>query len=300
MSSLARVMAAPRRLLGQSSSMSYPVYIAKPIPLRPQKCKLLTRAIAGVKEESTVPGMTAWLDTLKYDAHDLVTAVCQHVDTGEVLMLAYCDRAALNETMQTGKATFYSRSRQERWCKGETSGNYLRVTGVYADCDRDALIFLCDPLGPSCHTGARTCWFEQARLDEDGNLLVGGESTDPGHVPRTSLLALEHTILERAQANTSAASSGTISEKPSWTARLLADPKLACKKIREEAGELCETWEKEEGRERTVSEAADLLYHAMALLRTQDVAAEEVLAELRRRFGVSGIEEKASRGPRKA
>ena len=84
-------------------------------------------------------------------------------------------------------------------------------------------------------------------------------------------------------------------EKPSWTARLLTDEALLCKKIREEAGELCETVEKGEGRERTVSEAADLLYHAMVLLGREGVALDEVAQELRRRFGVSGVDEKASR-----
>lgn len=84
-------------------------------------------------------------------------------------------------------------------------------------------------------------------------------------------------------------------EKPSWTAKLLSDEKLLCKKIREEAGELCETVEKGEGRERTVSEAADLLYHSMVLLGKEGVGLEEVARELRKRFGVSGIAEKAAR-----
>lgn len=83
--------------------------------------------------------------------------------------------------------------------------------------------------------------------------------------------------------------------KPSWTAKLLADPELLCKKVREEAGELCETVEGSEGRERTVSEAADLLYHSLVLLRHEGVALEEVARELRQRFGVSGVDEKASR-----
>jgi phosphoribosyl-AMP cyclohydrolase / phosphoribosyl-ATP pyrophosphohydrolase len=85
-------------------------------------------------------------------------------------------------------------------------------------------------------------------------------------------------------------------EKPSWTVRLLHDPELLCKKVREEAGELCETLENGEGRERTVSEMADLLYHSLVLLNHERVAVEDVLVELRRRFGTSGIDEKAARG----
>ena len=81
--------------------------------------------------------------------------VVQHVDTGELLMQAFADRAALNETLQTGLATFYSRSRKERWCKGETSNNYIKVNRVFVDCDNDSVIYLSDPVGPACHTGAK-------------------------------------------------------------------------------------------------------------------------------------------------
>ena len=91
----------------------------------------------------------------------------QHVDTGEILMQGFSDRNALSETLQTGLATFFSRSRKGRWCKGETSGNYLRVQSVFLDCDRDSVIYLCEPDGPTCHTGARTCWFERADLEAE-------------------------------------------------------------------------------------------------------------------------------------
>lgn len=87
-------------------------------------------------------------------------------------------------------------------------------------------------------------------------------------------------------------------KKPSWTAKLLNNPTLLCEKIREEAGELCETWEKDEGKERAASEMADLLYHSMVLLNVQGVPFADVSAELRRRFGTSGIEEKAARAPK--
>jgi phosphoribosyl-ATP pyrophosphohydrolase/phosphoribosyl-AMP cyclohydrolase len=88
-------------------------------------------------------------------------------------------------------------------------------------------------------------------------------------------------------------------DKPSWTKRLLENPELLCSKVREEAGELCESWEKEEGAERAASEMADVLYHSMVLLNLQGVAVEDVMAVLRNRFGTSGVEEKASRPPKK-
>lgn len=107
----------------------------------------------------------------------------------------------------------------------------------------------------------------------------------------SSLYALERTI----QARRAAAQEAKPGDKPSWTARLIADPELLCKKVREEAGELCQTWEAHEGSERAASEAADLLYHAMVLLNVQGVSLEEVCAVLRSRFGTSGVEEKAAR-----
>jgi len=208
-------------------------------------------------------------------------------------MQAFCDRAAICETLQTGLATFYSRSRKGRWCKGETSNNYLTVKGVHYDCDRDSLIYLCEPMGPACHTNARTCWFSEVGLSgATGQVLDLGDHTQPDHVPRTSLYALEQTIKERR------AQIGIEGIKPSWTAKLLQNPELLCKKIREEAGELCETLENDEGKERAASEAADLIYHAMVLLELQGVSMADVNKVLRGRFGVSGIEEKAARPPK--
>lgn len=226
-------------------------------------------------------------------------------------MQAYSDRAAVCETLQTGLATFYSRSRRERWCKGETSGAYIRVLSVHADCDRDSLVYLGDPIGPACHTGARTCWFTRAGvlLPESSDETVHDEGDCARHgagAPLTTLLSLEFTIAERRReaeallASEEEASSdpATPKKKPSWTARLLADEALLCKKVREEAGELCETLERREGRERAASEAADLLYHAMVLLNAQGVPMSDVMRVLRKRFGVSGVEEKAARPPK--
>jgi phosphoribosyl-AMP cyclohydrolase / phosphoribosyl-ATP pyrophosphohydrolase len=231
-------------------------------------------------------------------------------------MQAYSDRAAVCETLQTGLATFYSRSRAERWCKGETSGAYIRVMSVHADCDRDSLVYLGDPIGPACHTGARTCWFKRAPVlledqqeqqqQEHGVAAAAAAVADLGEhtrhgdgAPLTTLLALERTIAERRREaeedDRPEADPAAPKKKPSWTARLLADEALLCKKVREEAGELCETLERREGKERAASEAADLLYHAMVLLNAQEVPLSDVVRVLRKRFGVSGVEERAAR-----
>ncbi|GBF97761.1 hypothetical protein Rsub_10186 [Raphidocelis subcapitata] len=237
--------------------------------------------------------MSAYLDSLRWNSDGLVAVIAQHIDTGEVLMQAYADRNAICETLQTGLATFYSRSRRERWCKGETSGNFIRVSRVFADCDKDSIIFLGDPIGPACHTGAKTCWFAEAEVGADGGVSSAGRHEHHAdHSPATTLYALERTIAQRRAEMGQQQPEGT---KPSWTARLLSNPELLCKKVREEAGELCQTLEAGEGAERAASEMADLLYHSMVLLNLQGVPMEEVMRVLRKRFGTSGIEEKASR-----
>lgn len=204
-------------------------------------------------------------------------------------MQAYADRAALNETMQTRLATFYSRSRKGRWCKGETSGNFIKVLKVFLDCDRDSIIYQGEPIGPACHTGARTCYFSEVDLSDAG-LQEAGHHESRSNMPASSLFALENIITQRIEH-----SSQNPGSKPSWTAKLAGNQELLCSKIKEEAGELCETLERQEGQERAASEMADLLYHSMVLLNVQAVPVEDVLKELRRRFGTSGIDEKASR-----
>eukprot|EP00210_Caulerpa_lentillifera_P006617 g6322.t1 len=244
-----------------------------------------------IKEEDSVPGLTAVLDSVKWSSGNLVPVIVQHVDTGEILMQAFADRAAICETMQTKLATFYSRSREARWCKGETSGNFINVLGVYLDCDRDSIIYIGDPVGPACHTGAISCWFSEIRL-ENGDTTVQelGSFSARDFAPKTTLYALEETIEKRKKADPVKGNG-----KPSWTVRLLEDPNLLCEKIREEAGELCETLEKNEGKQRAAEEMADLLFHSLVLLNKQGVTMKDVLKTLRGRFGTSGIEEKKSR-----
>nr|QKY15177.1 phosphoribosyl-ATP pyrophosphohydrolase/phosphoribosyl-AMP cyclohydrolase (hisIE) [Polytomella parva] len=258
-------------------------------------------------KENEVPGMTDFLNTVKFTKDNLVPVIVQDMDTGDILMQAFADRAAINETLQTKLATFYSRSRQGRWCKGETSGHFIEVNRVFLDCDRDSLIYLSKPIGPACHTGSKTCYFEEVLIDS------GSSPSDPPrvsqervkksdvHAPLTTLYALEKTIRDRKQAledETAGRSSPVPGAKPSWTAKLLGKPTLLCKKIREEASELCETLEKKEGADRAASEFSDLIYHAMVLLSLQGVEFGKVLGILRKRFAQSGIEERAKRAPK--
>ena len=135
-----------------------------------------------------------------------------------------------------------------------------QVLSVYMDCDRDSLIYLSDPIGPACHTNAPTCYFSQLELapgaQESGGgdrLLQSGSHTSRAHVPLTTLFALERTIRQRRAAAEAAEGAAAAGGKPSWTARLLADPALCCKKVREEAGELCQAWEQGEGADRAAS-----------------------------------------------
>jgi phosphoribosyl-AMP cyclohydrolase len=103
----------------------------------------------------------------KFDSAGLLTAVVQHAETGEVLMVAFMDREALDKTRETGLAHFYSRSRGRLWLKGETSGHVMRVQQLLADCDQDALVVKALPEGPACHTGARRCFYRAL----DGDVL---------------------------------------------------------------------------------------------------------------------------------
>ncbi|HEY4280066.1 MAG TPA: bifunctional phosphoribosyl-AMP cyclohydrolase/phosphoribosyl-ATP diphosphatase HisIE [Conexibacter sp.] len=191
-----------------------------------------------------------------FDASGLVPCVMQDWRTGEVLTLAWMNAEALRLTQETGEIHFWSRSRQELWHKGATSGNTQRVRALRVDCDRDAIVALVEPTGPACHTGERTCFFT-------GDVDTGA--------PYEVLPRLERTITARA------------AERPdgSWTAKLLADPALAGAKVEEEAEEVVRAV-REESDERVANEAADVIYHLTVLLRTRGMSlgdAQRVLDE---------------------
>ncbi|XVE89322.1 hypothetical protein DITRI_Ditri19aG0193000 [Diplodiscus trichospermus] len=223
------------------------------------------------------------LDNIKWDEKGLAVAIAQNVDTGAILMQGFVNRDALAMTISSRKATFFSRSRAALWTKGETSKNFINIHDIFVDCDRDSIIYLGKPDGPTCHTGSETCYFTPI-----SDLLLNQEAKE-NNLALTTLYSLEYTISQRESELTGQ------NGKPSWTKRLLLDENLLCSKIREETDELCRTLEEKEENSRTASEMADVIYHAMVLLRRKDVKIENVLEVLRQRFSQSGIEEKQSR-----
>lgn len=192
-------------------------------------------------------------------------------------MVAWMSREALDQTLETGYATFFSRSRGRLWMKGESSGHRLRVHSVTADCDGDTLLLGVSAEGPSCHTGAQNCFFNPVVRSTEP--LVAGAPVAP------LLTLLEQTIEARGQST---------SEKSYTKALLDGGPTRVGGKIREEAGELADALAAESD-ERVAAEAADLLFHLLVGLRARSVGLTQVIEVLRGRMGVSGHVEKAQR-----
>lgn len=195
------------------------------------------------------------LDALDFDrSGGLLPVVVQDEATGEVLMLAFANRLALEKTLTTGQMHFWSRRRNELWRKGETSGNTLALVSLHADCDSDTVLARVTPAGPTCHTGERSCF---------------GEGSD---VPVAALARLNRTLEARQL------------DRPegSYTVRLLDDPNLRLKKIGEESAELVAALATHDTK-RAVEEAADLVYHVLVALRATGVEVSALLEELDRR-----------------
>jgi phosphoribosyl-ATP pyrophosphohydrolase/phosphoribosyl-AMP cyclohydrolase len=209
------------------------------------------------------------LSAVKFGADGLVPVVTQESRSGDVLMVAYANREALDRTLSTGLAHYFSRSRGRLWQKGETSGHVQRITEVRLDCDGDAVLYRVEQTGPACHTGTRTC-FSAVISGEAGKRPSGETSEDPGgHV----LSRLAHTVASRAAAR----------PPGSYTAQLLAGgvAKIS-QKVGEEAVEVVVAANSEDD-ERLASEAADLLYHLLVLLQARGVPLDAVWKELERR-----------------
>jgi phosphoribosyl-ATP pyrophosphohydrolase/phosphoribosyl-AMP cyclohydrolase len=194
-----------------------------------------------------------------YDERGLVPCVIQDWRSGEVLTLAYMNAESLARTRETGELHLWSRSRNELWHKGATSGNTQAVKAIRLDCDGDAVLALVEPAGPACHTGARTCFHN------------GDAET---RAPHETLPDLERTIAARSV------------DRPqgSYTAQLLADPPKIGEKVMEEAEEVARA-AREETDERVAEEAADVLYHLTVLLRARglELADAEAVLDGRRR-----------------
>jgi phosphoribosyl-ATP pyrophosphohydrolase/phosphoribosyl-AMP cyclohydrolase len=185
--------------------------------------------------------------------------VVQDTRTGEVLTLAYVNEEALRRTRETGEVWFWSRSRQELWHKGETSGNVMRVRELRFDCDLDAVLALVDPAGPACHTGERTCF-------HNGDLTTA---------PHEALPALERVIAERK----------ADAPEGSYTAELLArGAGRIGEKVEEEAEEVARA-ARDEDDSRVAEEAADVLYHLSVLLASRGLTLGDAFEELNGRRG---------------
>ena len=205
---------------------------------------------------------------VRFDADGLVPVVTQESRSGDVLMVAFANRDALERTLATGLAHYFSRSRGVLWQKGETSSHVQRVVEVRLDCDGDTVLYRVEQTGPACHTGTRTCF--STVIGRTGGQADWKTGEDPGgHL----LSRLAHTIASRAV------------DKPqgSYTAQLLAGGVgKASQKVGEEAVEVVVAANSEDD-ERLASEAADLLYHLLVLLQARGVPLDVVLKELEKR-----------------
>ncbi|MDQ3209467.1 MAG: bifunctional phosphoribosyl-AMP cyclohydrolase/phosphoribosyl-ATP diphosphatase HisIE [Gemmatimonadota bacterium] len=215
------------------------------------------------------------LSAVRFGADGLVPVVTQESRSGDVLMVAFANRDALDRTLATGLAHYYSRSRGALWQKGETSGHIQRIVEVRLDCDGDTLLYRVEQTGPACHTGTRTCFSTvisgaAGRVPSGRGGSEGAVDEDPGgHL----LSRLARTIAQRA------------AQRPtgSYTAELLAQGVgKASQKVGEEAVEVVVAANSEDD-ERLASEAADLLYHLLVLLQARGVPLDAVLRELESR-----------------
>jgi len=187
--------------------------------------------------------------------NDLIPAIIQHHKTGAVLMQAYMSQASLSQSLENGKATFFSRSKQALWVKGETSGNFLHIKQVLTDCDQDSLLIACEPVGPSCHLGTESCFPEQNLTQQN------------------FLSELEEVIISRKDG----------SPDDSYTAHLFSrgTTKMA-QKVGEEGVEVALA-AVAETKEDLLGECADLFYHTLVLLRDQNIDLKEVMTVLQQR-----------------
>ncbi len=225
--------------------------------------------------------MTNIIDTIDFEKQDgLIPVITQDNQTNEVLMLAYMDKEALELTLSTNYAHYFSRSKQRIWKKGESSNHTQEIVSISLDCDNDTILLKVNQNGVACHTGRKSCFFTD---------LKTGKTTSEVEVDTTAAYGvvdtLYHTILERKNDDPT----------KSYTAKLLNGKQNSMlKKIVEEAGEFTFAV-KDNDTEEIIYEGADLLYHCLVALASQNISPDRIKQEIARRFGLSGIEEKNSR-----
>ncbi len=221
------------------------------------------------------------IEKIDWDKTDgLIPVVTQDINTNEVLMLAYANEEALNLTLQTNIAHYFSRSKQRIWKKGESSGHTQEIVDILLDCDNDTLLFKVKQNGVACHTGRKSCFFTSIKQNKEILDIKVDTSSTYGVID-----TLYHTIQERKNDN----------PEKSYTAKLLQGKQNSMlKKIVEESGEFTFAI-KDNDEEEIIYEAADLTYHALVALASKNINPDRIKQELARRFGISGIVEKNSR-----
>jgi len=218
---------------------------------------------------------------INWKKNPLIPAIAQDYKSNQVLMLAYMNEEAYNLTLKSGYAHYYSRSKKRLWKKGESSNHTQEIKDILLDCDADTILLKVKQNGVACHTGRESCFFtsvleDRVILDKkiETNAIYGVVDT------------LYHTIIDRKNSRENI---------KSWTKKLLNDRDLMVSKIREEADEVAIAIESESDNQ-VIYEVADLAYHTLVGLGYRDISPDRVKQELARRFGMSGIEEKESRG----
>ena len=224
--------------------------------------------------------MNEAIQRVDWEKCELLPVIVQDNANGEVLMLAYMNKQALELSLSTKIAHYFSRSKQRLWKKGESSGHTQSIHSFNLDCDNDTLLIKVTQEGVACHTGRRSCFFTELETGEAGSDIEVNTENMYGVID-----TLYHTIQERKNADPSS----------SWTAKLFAKGEnTILKKVVEEAGEFSFAF-KDNDEAEMVYEAADLTYHMLVALAAKNISPDRIKQELARRFDMSGIAEKNSR-----
>ncbi len=226
---------------------------------------------ASMQEKFAVNNLQA-IESLKFDAHGLLPCIVQDVDTKQVLMLAYMNRQALEQTLTGGRACYFSRSRQQLWLKGETSGHFQYVRRVYYDCDGDSLLLLVEQQGPACHTNIYSCFHNL--LTRDGSTVLEGKPEEiPAKDLGTVLDELYAVVLDRKTSRPAGAYTTYLFDK--------GQDKIL-KKVGEETAESIIA-SKNNNPDEISYEVSDLFYHLLVLLAYHDMSPSLIAEELVRR-----------------
>ncbi|MFA6137254.1 MAG: bifunctional phosphoribosyl-AMP cyclohydrolase/phosphoribosyl-ATP diphosphatase HisIE [Sulfurimonas sp.] len=220
------------------------------------------------------------IDKIDWQKCELLPVIVQDIQSNEVLMMAYMDREALELSLSTKIAHYFSRSKQRIWKKGESSGHTQEIHSFNIDCDSDTLLIKVTQNGVACHTGRRSCFFTELESGEINSEVEVNSEAMYGVID-----TLYHTIQERKNADPAS----------SWTAKLFAKGEnTILKKVVEEAGEFTFAFKDNDEKE-MIYEAADLTYHMLVALASKNISPDRVKQELSRRFNMSGITEKSAR-----